>query len=84
MFAGRFRSPDHEDVLAGTRLGAQNSEELNLLDGSSGQLVWNDPYGNTPGSSPNQRGAGEGWMSIYDWNRDGLDEIVNEMPTFFG
>jgi hypothetical protein len=49
----------------------------------TGQLVWNDVYGNTPGSSPNQRGAGEGWMAIYDWNGDGLDEIINEQTDVF-
>ena len=83
LFAGRFRSPDHEDVLAATRRGAEGSEELNLLDGLSGQLVWNDPNGNTPGSSYNQRGAGEGQMAIYDWNGDGLDEMVNEQTDVF-
>jgi len=83
VFAGRFRDPSHEDVVAATRRGADGSEELNLLDGHTGQLVWNDPYGNTPGSLPYQRGAGEGWDAIYDWDHDGLDEIVNEASDVF-
>ena len=83
LYAGRFRSPDQEDVAAGTRRGANGTEELNLLDGRTGQLVWNDPYGNTPGTPPTQRGAGEGWMAIYDWNHDGLDEMLNYQTDVF-
>jgi len=83
LFAGRFRHPDREDVAVATRRGAQNSEELNLLDGLTGQLIWDDPYGNSPGTFFNQRGAGEGQMAVYDWNGGGLDEIVNEQTDVF-
>jgi uncharacterized protein (TIGR03437 family) len=83
MLAGRLRSQSHEDVVVGTRRGADGSEELNLLDGGTGQLIWNDPYGNSPGTSFSQRGAGEGWLAIYDWNQDGMDELVNEQTDVF-
>ncbi|MEQ1949718.1 MAG: VCBS repeat-containing protein, partial [Bryobacteraceae bacterium] len=81
--AGRFRFSDREDIVAGTRRGAQGSEELNLLDGRTGQLQWTKVNGNTPGSSFNQRGAGMGWMAVYDWNNDGLDEIINTQTDVF-
>ncbi len=83
-FAGRLRNPNHEDVVAFTRRGGTGSEELNLLDGLTGQLVWTDSYG-PPAASllPGSNGPGGGWVSIYDWNHDGLDEIVNEMTYIF-
>ena len=40
-------------------------------------------YGNSAGSSPVLRNAGEAQMVVYDWDGDGLDEAVNVHPDMF-
>jgi hypothetical protein len=75
--AGRFANAAREDVLVATRKGINN--ELNLLDGSTGQLFWNDPKGSIPGTlnPPGQDAAGGVLLAVYDWNHAGLDAIVS-------
>ena len=81
--AGRFRNAAREDVLVATRKGTNN--ELNLLDGSTGQLLWNDPKGSTPGTihPPGQDAAGGALLAVYDWNHEGLDDIVSISNTTY-
>jgi hypothetical protein len=80
---GHFRSLLHEDVLVQLMRGTGGTGEFQLLDGLTGATVWTRTYGNTPGSSPIQRNAGEAQIAVYDWDRDGLDEAVNFHPDMF-
>ncbi len=77
LLAGRFRNSDREDVLVAARSETVASVELNLLDGSTGQLVWNDGNGTTgiiP--APTHDTPGNQWFAVYDWNHTGLDEVA--------
>ncbi|MDA0659083.1 MAG: hypothetical protein O3C60_09570 [Planctomycetota bacterium] len=80
---GHFTATTYEDVLVQLMHGIGGTGEFVLLDGRNGTVRWNRTYGNTPGSSPIQRGAGEAQMAVYDWDRDGLDEAVNFNPDMF-
>jgi len=81
LYAGRMRYADREDVLVSTK--RNTNPELNLVDGLTGQLLWNDKNGSTPGTGtpPVQDGPGGAWVAIYDWNHSGLDDILS---TFWG
>ncbi len=78
FFAGRLRYSNREDILATTRSETIASDQLNLLDGSTGQLVWTDPNGSTPGTitPPTHDSPGEQWFATYDWNQSGLDDVI--------
>lgn len=80
---GHFTSPDHEDVLVQLMHGIGGTGEFVLLDGRLGTVLWTRTFGNTPGSSSIQRGAGESHLAVYDWDRDGLDEAINFNPDMF-
>lgn len=80
---GHFTTTDHEDVLVQLMRGSGGTGEFVLLDGLTGEEIWTRSYGNTPGSSPIQRNAGEAQMAVYDWDGDGLDEAVNFHPDMF-
>ena len=80
---GHFTSPVYEDVMVQLMRGIGGTGELYLLDGQTGELLWTRDYGNTPGTSPVQRGASESHMAVYDWDGDGLDEAVNFNPDMF-
>ena len=80
---GNFTSNLYEDVLVQIIRGIGGTGEFYMLDGQTGQTLWTRDYGNTPGSSPIQRGAGEAHMAVYDWDGDGLDEAVNFNPDMF-
>ena len=78
LMAGRLRNADREDVLVLTRSETITTSELNLLDGSTGQLVWNDKDGSTGiFAPPSHDSPGNTWFAVYDWNHDGLDEVVS-------
>ena len=80
---GHFRSTEYEDVLVQVMRGSGGTGEFQLLDGRNGSLVWTRSYGNSAGSSPVLRNAGEAQMVVYDWDGDGLDEAVNVHPDMF-
>ncbi|MBA4107782.1 MAG: hypothetical protein C0485_18770 [Pirellula sp.] len=80
---GHFRSTEYEDVLVQLMRGSGGTGEFQLLDGRTGALVWTRTYGNSAGSSPVLRNAGEAQMVVYDWDGDGLDEAVNVHPDMF-
>ena len=80
---GNFTSTDHEDVLVQIMRGSGGTGEFHLLDGLTGDLIWMRSFGNTPGSNPVERNAGEAHMAVYDWDGDGLDEAVNFHPDMF-
>jgi hypothetical protein len=80
---GHFRSTEYEDVLVQLMRGSGGTGEFQLLDGRTGALVWMRTYGNSVGSSPVLRNAGEAQMVVYDWDGDGLDEAVNVHPDMY-
>ena len=83
LYAGRMRYSDREDVLVSTQ--RNTNPELNLVDGLTGRLVWNDKNGSTPGTQipPEQDGPGGAWVAIYDWNNSGLDDILSTFWTTY-
>ncbi|HLK63714.1 MAG TPA: hypothetical protein VKU19_09755 [Bryobacteraceae bacterium] len=78
LYAGRFRNADREDVVVSTRSETITTDEINLVDGSSGQLVWNDKNGSDPSliPAPTHDDTGFGWHAVYDWDHNGLDDLV--------
>lgn len=60
-FAGRFTDRGRDDILAAVKSGV--GTRLVLLDGRSGQEIWN-------------RFAGGMYMAICDYDGDGLDDAV--------
>lgn len=80
---GHFRSTEFMDVMVSVRRGTMHSDELYLLDGRTGELVWRRDSGYAPGSSYVPRGAGGAQMAVVDWDGDGLDEAINMWPDAF-
>jgi len=80
---GHFRSTETMDVMVTVRRGTMHSDELYLLDGQTGQMVWTREYGHTPGTTFVPRGAGGAQMTVVDWDGDGLDEAINMWPDAF-
>ena len=73
----------HEDVLVQMMRGSGGTGEFQLLDGTTGEVVWTRTYGNSPGQPSIERNAGEAQMAVYDWDGDGLDEAVNFHPDMY-
>ncbi len=84
---GNFRDADRDDVMVNLRRGASHTDELFLLDGLTGEVVWSRTWGDTPdagGFDPlPTRGAAGTLMAVYDWDGDGLDEAINFYPDVF-
>ncbi|MCC6361945.1 MAG: VCBS repeat-containing protein [Bryobacterales bacterium] len=77
LLAGRFRNIDRDDVLVAARTETVTSAEINLLDGGTGGLVWTDKNGALGViRPPTHESPGIQYFGIYDWNHDGLDEVV--------
>jgi len=83
--AGRFRHPDREDILISLTRNTLHTEEFFMLDGLSGEILWNRDYGNTPGTirPEHQRTAAVNRLAIFDWDGDGLDEGLAIFPDVF-
>jgi hypothetical protein len=83
--AGYFRDPDREDVLVAVRKTKMHSEQLHLLDGRNGDVLWIRQSGGLfAGCGKTQEtGAGGTHMAIFDWDGDGLDEILNTYSGLF-
>lgn len=78
-FAGRFTDPQRCDVLVSLRRNTMHSDESYLLDGRTGEIIWHRTKG------PDEWGCGGGWVAIYDFDHDGLDDIVTFYPhVLFG
>jgi hypothetical protein len=80
---GHFRSTEYMDVMVTVRRGTMHSDELYLLDGRTGEMVWTREYGHTPGTTFVPRGGGGAQMTVVDWDADGLDEAINMWPDAF-
>jgi outer membrane protein assembly factor BamB len=61
-------------VLVSLRRNTMHSDESFMLDGRSGEIIWHRTQG------PNEWGCGGGWVAIYDFDHDGLDDIVTFYP----
>jgi hypothetical protein len=68
---GHFRDPKRMDLLAQIR---RIGGESYLLDGRDGKLLWRQSRGRTG------RDFGRWWMAFYDFDGDGLDDILNLFP----
>ncbi len=80
--SGNFRFTDKEDILVSIRSTMMHSDHLYLLDGRSGEVVWTRDSGGFY-SLGNESGAGGIHLAIFDWDEDGLDEILNTYSSLF-
>ena len=48
--------------------------KVSCLDGRTGEIIWHRTNG------PDEWGCGGGWVAIYDFDHDGLDDIVTFYP----
>ncbi|HJN18889.1 MAG TPA: hypothetical protein QGH10_25540, partial [Armatimonadota bacterium] len=71
---GHFRDTERMDLLVQMR---RVWGESTLFDGRTGEPVWKQTKGR-PG-----RGFGRWWMSMYDFDGDGLEDILNIYPDMF-
>lgn len=82
--AGNFRANDHEDVLVSIRRQTQHNNELHLLNGITGQVVWTSTNGGqTDCFAAPIVGPGDALMPVFDWDDDGLDEALNLASDVF-
>jgi len=82
--AGHFRDLDREDVLVAVRKTKMHSEQLYLLDGRTGDVLWNRQSGGLFSCNvPHETGASGSHMAIFDWDGDGLDDILNTYSGLF-
>jgi len=77
FFAGRLTSTKRCDVLVSLRRSSMHSDETYALDGRTGEMLWRRDEG------PLGLGCGGGWLALYDWDGDGLDEAVSFYPHAF-
>jgi hypothetical protein len=83
--AGHFRDPNREDVLVAVRKTIMHSDQLHLLDGRNGDVLWTRQSGGVYSGCENaqETGAGGSHMAIFDWDGDGLDEILTTYSSLF-
>ena len=82
--SGHFSSPEREDVLVSVRPTKMHSDQLHLLDGRTGEIIWTrETGGRYSGCDGPETGAGGAHFAIFDWNGDGLDDIVNTYSSLF-
>lgn len=75
-FTGRFTQQSHDDILATPRPKSQ--EEGIMLSGIDGSQIWHRER--IPDDSFATRQVGGSWMASYDYDEDGLDDLVCEFP----
>ena len=83
--AGYFNSHDHQDILVSFRDTKYASDQLFLLEGRNGELLWTKRLGGYYSGCGEKHfvGAG-GWnLAVLDWDGDGLDEILNLTSGLF-
>lgn len=73
--AGHFRSNQYEDVIAHIRISTEGSSSLHLLNGQTGVTEWVQTVGATCDGVV-IGGAGGMHMPVFDWDADGLDEML--------
>lgn len=86
--AGHFTSADHEDIAVSFRRSIHTSEELHLLDGRDGQEIWVRQFSGLNTDCPwaqadNGSGVGGTQMPVFDWDGDGLDDLLDAHHNLF-
>lgn len=78
-FAGHFTSRDHDDLFVTVQRGTGHTgQEGYMLSGLDGGEIWHRTEG---GSTPyGPFGVGGQWMVVYDYDNDGLDDILSNFP----
>ncbi|WP_428938705.1 hypothetical protein [Fontivita pretiosa] len=71
---GYFRDRQQMDILVQLR---RIGGETWLLDGRSGQPVWFRSH------STDEREFGRAWFTIFDYNRDGCEDVLSNYPDVF-
>jgi outer membrane protein assembly factor BamB len=71
---GYFRDPQRMDVLVQLR---RIGGETWLLDGRTGEPVWFRSH------STDEREFGRTWFTIFDFNRDGSEDVLTNSPDVF-
>jgi outer membrane protein assembly factor BamB len=83
--AGYFTSIAHEDILVSVRATKSLSDQLFLLEGETGKVLWTKSVGGyySGCNKDHPTGAGGSHMAIFDWDGDGLDEILSLHTSLF-
>ena len=80
--AGNFRDHDREDVAVSVEVGGARFGELHMLDGKTGEKVWRLEDGGLY-SCGNRAFPGSSNHTVFDWDGDGLDEMLNTNTSLF-
>lgn len=83
--AGHFTDRTHEDILVSVRTGKMHTDQSYLLDGPTGELLWKRTLGGYYSGCGEEHptGAGGAHMAAFDWDGDGLDEVLNLYSSLF-
>ena len=81
---GHFTTQAREDVMVTVRSTRRDSDEIHLLDGLTGQKIWSRSEGVTYyiDPTPNLSGPGTEYMPVFDWDGDGLEEVLDTNWAF--
>lgn len=74
FFAGRFTDPARCDVLVSLRRCTMHSDETYLLEGRTGETLWQRS------AVLDKLGCGGGWTAVFDYDGDGLEDAFSFYP----
>ena len=81
--AGNFTSNQYEDILVSVRTGKSHTDRLFLLNGRTGEIVWNREFGGYYSGCRDSSGAGGIHMPVFDWDASGTDDVLNTYSSLF-
>jgi len=85
--AGHFTNTAYQDILVSFKETKYASDQLFLLEGRTGEVLWTKSFGGYYSGEGcdhrNFRGAGGAHMAVFDWDGDGLEEILNLFSALF-
>ena len=81
--AGKFTTSEREDLAIVYRTAFEGSEVMELRNGTTGELIWLSTFGGFSACGTGATGTGGTHMPVFDWDSDGLDDILNNWRNMF-